>query len=258
VIGEVRLDWSEIYERLARRPDRPDPQAMEALEQRVRAWATVRAAGLSRDAADDVTADTCAEVWRQINLSRGGAAFEGFVQGRFVEAVRVLHARAEAGTREATGAQEVTGAMNAGAASSAPTVGALLAAPDETPARHDQPEARAERLRACLEELRARNPRHHRAIELIYVDQATPREAADALVVDLWTLRLLIARARLALAQSLDRAERRQAPGSSRRAAPRPGAKPGRPGGKSPGGKPSGGKPGRHRKGRPPTGGRPR
>ena len=50
---------------------------MDALERRVRAW--------TRD--DDVVAEICAEVLRTFNLARGGAAFEGFVQGRFIEAV---------------------------------------------------------------------------------------------------------------------------------------------------------------------------
>ena len=36
--GPALLGWSEIYERLTRRPDRPDPQAWASLELRVRAW----------------------------------------------------------------------------------------------------------------------------------------------------------------------------------------------------------------------------
>ena len=172
--GEAPLDWSEIYERLARRPERPDPLAMDALERRVRAWASVRASGLSREVADEVAAATCAEVWRTINLARGGAAFEGFVQGRFVEAAGEARRQREQ---------------------------------DE----QSQRDERGERLSRCLEELRARNPRHHGAIVLLYDGRATVHEAADALGVDVWTVRTLAARARLALAQCLERAERRGA-----------------------------------------------
>ena len=78
MIREAPLDWSEIYERLIRRPERPDPLALAALERRVRAWTDD----------DEVAAETCAEVLRIFNLARGGAAFEGFVQGRFVEVTR--------------------------------------------------------------------------------------------------------------------------------------------------------------------------
>ena len=75
MMREAPLEWSEIYERLARRPERPDALAVASLERRVRAW--------TQD--DDVAAETCAEVLRTFNLARGGAAFEGFVQGRFME-----------------------------------------------------------------------------------------------------------------------------------------------------------------------------
>ena len=143
--------------------------ALAALEQRVRAW--------TRD--DEVAAQTCAEILRTFNLTRGGAAFEGFVQGRFVEVAR----RRERDER-------------------------------------DEQDGRGERLSRCLEELRARNARHHGAIRLLYEDRATVPEAADVLTVDAWTVRTLAARARQALAQCLGRADRR--------AAPRAGGKPGR------------------------------
>ena len=85
--------------------------------------------------------------------------------------------------------------------------------------------ASPERLLARLAELRLRNPRHHRALALLYEEQATPAEAADELGVDVWTLRSLAARARLALAQSLERAEQRKRPGNSRGGGPRRRAK---------------------------------
>jgi len=187
---EGGLDWHDLYERLARRPDRPDPAAREELERRVRAWAGLRVFELGRDLAEEVAAETCAEVWRSFNLSRGGAAFEGFVQGRFVEALR----------RRAS-----------------PPVAVASEANDA-------------RLQTRLEELRTRNPRHHRAVELLYFDEATPVEAADTLAVDVWTLRSLIARARQALAQRLERTEQRQRPATGRPAAPRPKSKPRRAG----------------------------
>lgn len=176
---ESTLDWSDLYERLMRRPDRPDPGASAELDRRVRAWATLRALRLEATLADEVTGETCAEVWRTLNLARGGAAFEGFVQGRFVEVLRRATAEEEA----------------------APVA--------------------PERVLARLAELRLRNPRHHRAITLLYEDEATPAEAADELGVDAWTLRSLVARARLALAQSPERSGNRKRPGDNRRPAAR-------------------------------------
>jgi DNA-directed RNA polymerase specialized sigma24 family protein len=146
---------------------------------RVRAWAGLRAFGLGRDAAEDVAQDTCAEIWRTFNLARGGASFEGFVQGRFVEALR------------RTAPSSIQGDLT--------------------------PEGEGTRLTAALDELRARNPRHHRALALLYEAQATPEEAADELTVDPWALRSMIARARLALAQSLERPARGERSGVSER-----------------------------------------
>jgi DNA-directed RNA polymerase specialized sigma24 family protein len=171
---------------------------------RVRAWAGLRAFGLGREAAEDVAQATCAEVWRTFNLARGGDAFEGFVQGRFVEAVRM-----------------------------APP------APSAPP-----PPGASPRLAAALAELRARNPRHHQALTLVYGAQATPEEAADELAVDAWEIRSMLARARQALARGLERpgrgAERaaskqerggqEQRPGDNRRPAARAQGKPRRPG----------------------------
>jgi len=100
----------------------------------------------------------------------------------------------------------------------------------------EAPERDGTRLAAALDELRSRNPRHHRAIELLYQDQARLEEAADELAVDAWTLRSMIARARLALAQGLEKpgrkekAERKQRPGDGRRPAARVSGKPRRPG----------------------------
>jgi DNA-directed RNA polymerase specialized sigma24 family protein len=176
--------------------------ASAELERRVRAWATMRAFGLDATLAEEVAVETCAEVWRTLNLARGGAAFEGFVQGRFVEALR----RASSG--------------------------------------HEQTPVSSERVLARLSELRLRNPRHHRAIALLYQDQATPAEAADELGVDVWTLRSLLARARLSLVQSRERPRQQQRTGDGRR----PAAKPTR----------AGNRPGQKRQGRPPSGGRPR
>jgi DNA-directed RNA polymerase specialized sigma24 family protein len=169
----------------------------------VRAWATLRALALGPDLAEEITGQTCAEVWRTLNLSRGGAAFEGFVQGRFVEALR------------------------------------------RATLEDEHPPAEPQRVVALLAELRLRNPRHHRAVKLLYEDQATPNEAADELAVDVWTLRAMVARARLALAQRPDRRER---PGGDRRAGSRPTAKPGRGVDRA----------GHNKKRRPPAGGRPR
>jgi DNA-directed RNA polymerase specialized sigma24 family protein len=189
------LAWSEIYERLARRPERPDPLAVVSLERRVRAW--------TQD--DDVAAETCAKVLHTFNLARGGAAFEGFVQGRFIE---VAH--------EAPPPAPLPIAMERGSPD----------ASESLPAGRDMEAARSERLARCLEELRARNPRHHGALVLLYEDRATLPEAADTLAVDAWTVRVLAARAKQVLAECLGRAERRRAE--------RAGGKPGRAGRKPP------------------------
>jgi hypothetical protein len=199
---EASLDWGEIYERLARRSGRPDPLALAALDRRVRAW--------TRD--DEVAAETCAEVLRTFNLARGGAAFEGFVQGRFVEVAR----------RKPLPPNPLPRARGRG---------------DEEGEGTDIP---PERLARCLEELRARNPRHHGALVLLYEDRATVPEAAaalavDAWTVDAWTVRMLAARARQALVQCLERAERQGAPGDDGSAGERAGAQRGRAGGRRPG-----------------------
>ena len=164
----------------------------------MRAWATMRVLGLGPDRAEEVTAETCAEVWRAFNLARGGGAFEGFVQGRLVEMVRKTSPPGE---------------------TSPPAP--LLAG--------EGPGGEVGRLSAALDELRARNPRHHRAIELVYQDRATLEEAADELAVDVWMLRSILARARRALAESLTRPDRKQRPGDGRRPAARAPGKPRRP-----------------------------
>ena len=194
----------------------------------MRAWATMRASGLHRDAAADVAQDTCAEVWRTFNLARGGASFEGFVQGRFVEAVRRASARAAA----LSGGMVPGGAVSAAAPPSA-TPPATASADDASeavapPVRDDT------RLLAALTELRARNPRHARAIERLYQDEATTEAAADELAVDIWAFKSMIARAKLALAQRLERPTQRpgqkQRSGDNRRPTARPSGKTRRPG----------------------------
>jgi DNA-directed RNA polymerase specialized sigma24 family protein len=200
-------------------PNRPDPHAARELERRVRAWASVRAFGLHRDAVDEVAADTCAEVWRHLNLSRGGAAFEGFVQGRFAEVLRTLHGREGAMHLASSGPDKV------GAQFIAP-VGIASERATATPLS-----LREERLGECLDDLRSRNPRHYRALELIHADEASPSEAADVLAIDVWTVRALLTRAGRALAQDLDWIEQWQTPGTRRRGGSRSGPKPKRPGG---------------------------
>ena len=175
---ESLLSWSETYEQLSRRPERPDPLAWDALERRIRAWT----------ADDEVVGETCTTVWSTLNLARGGASFEGYVHGRFIEIATSPGA----------------GAMNC--APTGPERGSQAVGGGETEAGTE----RAQRLSACLEELRARNPRHHAVIALLYEDRATPEEAADVLGVDVWTVRMLVARARQALAQCLERAERKR------------------------------------------------
>ena len=192
----MALEWRDIYERLARRPERPDPSAWAALEARVWVWA----------GDEDVVAETCAEVWRTFNLARGGPSFEGFVLGRLLEVTRT---------------------------SPPPQL--------PTPQMEQGDQQRGERGETCLAELGARNPRHHRALLLLYGERATPEEAAEVLAVDAVTVRVLAARARLALAECLARGDRKERPERSK---PTPGR--------------SGSRPGRQQKGRPPSGRRPR
>ncbi len=302
---EAALDWHEIYARRVRYPEHPDAAAWAELQRRVGAWAAMRGAGLHREVAPEVAAETCAEVWRMLQLARGGAGFEGFVQGRFVEVVRRLtEANVEDGPAPASHGPEPTppgpgaqpsppsprlrerGSNDAISGEHIETVtgagewdqhGDTLAEPvvDEAEVRAARRAARLGRLQKALEELRKRNPLHHRAVSLVYLDEASVAEAGDALAVDGWQVRLLLARAREALGQEVDRAERvreaRQAgettgrgkPGRARAAARKPDAGGGKPqAGGTGGGKPraGGGKPGRpgagQRKGRPPGGGR--
>jgi hypothetical protein len=198
------LSWCEIYERLARRPDRPDARAWAVLGERLQAW--------TRDAS--LADETCAEVWRTFNSARGGASFEGFVQGRLMAVTRPNNPHPHPAHPLAGGGQG----------------GGLL---------------------ACLEELRARNPNHHRVLALLYEDRATIEEAAERLGVDPWTARSLAVRARMALAQCLERAARQREAGANANTE-RPPQKKDRRAGRS------GVQSGRQQKGRPRRGGRPR
>lgn len=180
-----------MYERLVRHPERPDPAAWRELHRRVEGWARLPASGVHRDAVGEAVAETCAEVWRTLQLARGGPTFEGFAQGRFVEVARRL---AGAGSRPALVPVPVPGAARSGRAGEP----AGASAPDVEAAR-------LARLGTALDGLRRRNPLHHRAVALVYQDRATVDEAADALAVDGWVVRALLARARQALAQEVDR-----------------------------------------------------
>jgi hypothetical protein len=243
------LTWGEIYDRLARRADRPDPRAWAVLGERVRAW--------TRDA--DLADETCAEVWRTFNLAHGGPSFEGFVQGRLVAVTRRLTSPpnplpgaesgsqdprpASAGSGSARGSQDLHPARTHS--------GAEQGKLDPHPTLPLRRGGQGGGLIACLEELRARNPTHHRVLALLYEDRATVDEAADLLGVDPWTVRSLAARASMALAQCLERAGRQRGAGASGDAEQPPEKKDRRAGR-------AGAQPGRQQKGRPRRGGRPR
>src|ERR671922_1748050 len=82
------VSWAELYERLL--ANRNDARAWSALEARVRWWVQ-RDAALPRagwHVAEDVVADTCAEVVVSLEKARGGATFAGFVYGHFLNARR--------------------------------------------------------------------------------------------------------------------------------------------------------------------------
>jgi hypothetical protein len=246
------LSWGEIYERLARRPDRPDARAWAVLGERVRA--------LTRDAS--LADETCAEVWRTFNVARGGASFEGFVQGRLVTVARRINPAPNPdlshSERRSLDPHPALTTLPWG-----PFIPTALAGGDVGPAGRDyraahdiEADSRAAQrqgggLVACLEELRARNPNHHRVLALLYEDQATIEQAADRLRIDPWTARSLTARARMALAQCLGRAARQRdarADGDTERPPQKKDRRAGRSGVRS----------GRQPQGRPRRGGRPR
>jgi hypothetical protein len=234
------LSWGEIYERLARRPDRPDARAWAVLGERVRA--------LTRDAS--LADETCAEVWRTFNAARGGASFEGFVQGRLVAVAR----RINPAPNPALSHPEGRGVDPHPALTTlpwGPFIPTALAGGDVGEADIRAAQRQDGGLLACLEELRARNPNHHRVLALLYEDQATIEQAADRLRIDPWTARSLAARARMALAQCLERAARQREAGANANTE-RPPQKKDRRAGRS------GVRSGRQPQGRPRRGGRPR
>jgi hypothetical protein len=119
----------------------------------------------------------------------------------------------------------------------------------------EHPLGEPQRVLPRLAELRLRNPRHHRAVELVYQEQVTPIEAADELAVDVWALRAMVARALLALLALAQSPERRERPTGDRGAGSRPAAKPARTGNRA-GQRQN--PAGQQKKRRPPAGGRPR
>jgi hypothetical protein len=199
VTADRPLSWGEIYERLARRPDRPDARAWAVLGERVRA--------LTRDAS--LADETCAEVWRTFNVARGGASFEGFVQGRLVAVARRINPAPNPdlshSERRSLDPHPALTTLPWG-----PFIPTALAGGDVGEAEIRAAQRQGGGLVACLEELRARNPNHHRVLALLYEDRATIEEAAQRLGVDPWTARSLAARARMALAQCLERAARQR------------------------------------------------
>jgi hypothetical protein len=222
------LTWGEIYDRLARRADRPDPRAWAVLGERVRAW--------TRD--PDLADETCAEVWRTFNLARGGASFEGFVQGRLMAVTR----RLTSPPNPLRGANiDFVDIIS----------GAKRGSLDPRPALPLAGGGLGGGLSDCQEELRARNPTHHRVLALLYEERATVDEAADLLGLDPWAVRSLASRASMALAHCLERAGRQRGAGASGDAEQPPEKKDRRAGR-------AGAQPGRQPKGRPPRRGRPR
>lgn len=153
-------------------------------------------------ATDGIVADTCAAVWSRLALARGGAAFGGFVRGRFLSVLRAACHR--------------HGSPTPPSRSDGPAASARVA-----------DAARLTSLAACLDDLRARNPWHQRAIELVYVAQATVGEAGDLLGADEAEVRAALFRARLALARCITENQAGAAPlRPSRRRPGRPGGPP--------------------------------
>ena len=74
------MDWATICTRL--RFDANDQAAWDALEARVRAWASGRLRGLNAEIVEDAVADMCASVVMDLAAARGPDTFKGFVLGK--------------------------------------------------------------------------------------------------------------------------------------------------------------------------------
>src|SRR5688572_19153922 len=64
------------------RLDANDQAAWDALDARVRSWATVRLRDLRPDLVEDAVADMCSSVVMDLPAARGPDTFKGFVLGK--------------------------------------------------------------------------------------------------------------------------------------------------------------------------------
>jgi RNA polymerase sigma factor (sigma-70 family) len=80
------VDWATICMRL--RLDANDQAAWEALDARVRTWASDRLRGLRPEILDDAVADMCSSVVMDLPSARGPDTFRGFVLGKCLNVAR--------------------------------------------------------------------------------------------------------------------------------------------------------------------------
>lgn len=149
------MEWATICTRL--RGDANDQAAWDALEERVRAMARERLAGLGQELIEDAIADTCASVVLDLPSARGPETFRGFVLGKYLNVQKGV-LRLASLTR---------GSLD--------QVDDLSAAPLGDP---DDP--RYQVLDRCLERLPTRD---RRAVELRYFEEAHASRIARELSV---------------------------------------------------------------------------
>lgn len=148
--------------------------AWAELTRHVEGWTAARYRGLGPDAPGEIAAQACAQIWERFNLARGGAAFEGFAQGRLLEAARRYQERT--------------------------------------------PQAADPTWDTCLAELRQRNSRHARMLELVEVERASLQEAADVLGMDPLAACAMLDRARAALVRCMERSQEKPEGGAASQA----------------------------------------
>jgi len=74
------VDWATICTRITTDPN--DPQAWDALEARIRAWALGHLRDLQGEFVEDAIADMCTSVVLDVSSARGPETFKGFVLGK--------------------------------------------------------------------------------------------------------------------------------------------------------------------------------
>lgn len=80
------MDWATICTRISADPN--DPDAWNALETRIRAWAHGHLRDLQDEFVEDAIADMCTSVVLDVSSARGPETFRGFVLGKCLNVAR--------------------------------------------------------------------------------------------------------------------------------------------------------------------------